>query len=250
MKFQATLFACVAFLAGIQAAPVPGLLNNLLTPVQQPRLSPTSTSNGPTAPGGGVLESNTGSSLSSILKQLHITTPEGLDTTLNGIKLTGLDDLRLSQFLQFLLLGPGVHVPSGQDVDDIIDQIIFDLHNEVTTGNEYGHTYTKAKRGLGDILGNLKGDAPGSQVSHHALQDINAIFTDGAYDRHTSTRGATPTSNGEIYLGPLADVKPSLTVGLLPSGTDRGAVGLVNVDVSADLNVEGAKFTLGPKIHL
>ncbi|WWC98317.1 hypothetical protein V866_005208 [Kwoniella sp. B9012] len=253
MKFQIPLLASVALIAGVQAAPVPGLLGNIINPLQQQRPSATPTSNAvpsqPTATSGGLLESNTGSSLSSILKSLKITTPEGLDTTLNGIKLTGLDDLQLSQFLQFILLGPGVHIPSGQDINDIVNQIVLDLDNEITTGNENGN-------GKGGILGNIfnSGAAPGAQVSHHALQDIDAIFTDGAFERFQSTYKATPTSKSgnlpAIDLGPLANIKPSATIGLLPSGSNKGALGLANVDVSADVNVEGAKITLGPKIHL
>ncbi|WWC65330.1 uncharacterized protein I303_107948 [Kwoniella dejecticola CBS 10117] len=122
MKLIAPILLSLTLLAGIQAAPIPGLVSGLLAPP---------TSNPDKGASGGVLESNTGSTLSSILAPYHVTLPPGLITTLDGIKLSGLNEPQLATFLYYVFSVPDVIKPSNMTVQELVDRVIGDVTGHV-----------------------------------------------------------------------------------------------------------------------
>ncbi|WVF67774.1 hypothetical protein IAT40_002535 [Kwoniella sp. CBS 6097] len=97
-----------------------------------------------------------------------------------------------------------------------------------------------------DLLGGIIG-----------LSDINSALTATA-EPTINNHGPTPTANenhflglpNEIALPPYVDVSPSLTIEFMPTGTAKGPLGLLIAEISADVDLLGAKFTLGPIVNL
>ncbi|WWC72729.1 uncharacterized protein I206_106693 [Kwoniella pini CBS 10737] len=126
MKFFVPTLLSLTLLTSICAAPVPepnpGLLTGLLSPP---------TSNPDKGASGGLLESNTGTTLSSILKPLNVNLPEGLVTTLDGVKLSGLNEPQLSSFLYYVLSVPDVIIPNNTTVQELVDRVVGDVFGHV-----------------------------------------------------------------------------------------------------------------------
>ncbi|OCF35902.1 hypothetical protein I316_02397 [Kwoniella heveanensis BCC8398] len=257
------LFAALCALSGAHAAPVPapkGLLGGLLPLAPAPSASASATAS-PSTP----------LNLNALLNELHITLPDGLVTTLNGVDLGALDEIDLAQFVTEVLSFPGVEVPAGTDTTDVVNSVVEDVGGQLDGSGLYDtptatsasggiapHIRQRDKRGLLDgLFGSASRTATGTLPTNTDLlggiinlSDLNSALT--------ASPSATPSSNSngllglpnEVNLPPYVKVSPSLTLQLAPSGTAKGPVGLINAEVSADVNLLGAKITLGPVVHL
>ncbi|WVQ95340.1 hypothetical protein IAU59_002437 [Kwoniella sp. CBS 9459] len=258
------LFAILCALGGTLSAPVPspaGLLDGLL----------------PLAPAPSSSADSTPLNLKILLNELHIALPEGLGATLSGIDLGGLNEVDLAQIINEVLSLPGVQVPAGTDATEVVNAIVEDVESRAaglkSAASPSSSFKLKTKRGLLSNLNFFGSPSGGSSPTPTSLatpqntdlvggiinlSDVGSAFN--SQQQQQNDHGATPTAASNHFLGlpeaidlsPYVKVSPSLTLEIAPTGTGsaRGPVGLLNAGVSADVDLLGAKFTLGPIVNV